>query len=280
MNVETDVEQIKNIFNVTGGTNLVQNSVGYFASNDNKPTMWDITSNTIYTPFGYDGDLTGVTVSRGKLFCAKGSIKTTTNNIIALLSNKMISVSFKYKNGANATSKIKIFNGSTVYFEKTFNTTVNQWTEYRFNPNTDPELANPTFLNTSNSLQISIESTNSTNNNGFEISDLMLNYGNPKPWELSSNEVYGAMVKLSSLGIEVTATTANTKNFMTTDGILVYRYDSKTDKIIGTEPITKITDNGTVTNKLESTGDIIERNLIQTMIKDSSNNDVYVEYIR
>ena len=280
LNIETDVESIKNIFNVTGGTNLVQNSVGYFSSNDNKPTMWDITSNTIYTPFGYDGDLTGVTVSRGKLFCAKGSIKTTTNNIIALLSNKMISVSFKYKNGANATSKIKIFNGSTVYFEKTFSTIVNQWTEYTFDPNTDPVLANPTFLNTSNSLQISIESTNSTNNNGFEISDLMLNYGNPKPWELSSNEVYGAMVKLSSLGIEVTAITANTKNFMTTDGILVYRYDSKTDTIIGTEPITKITDNGTVTNKLESTGDIIERNLINTMIKDSSNRDVYVEYIR
>ena len=280
LDIETDVESIKNTFNITGGTNLVQNSVGYFASNDNKPTMWDITSNTIYTPFGYDGDLTGVTVSRGKLFCAKGSIKTTTNNIIALLLNKMISISFKYKNGANATSKIKIFNGSTVYFEKTFNTTVNQWTEYTFDPNTDPVLANPTFLNTSNSLQISIESTNSTNNNGFEISDLMLNYGNPKPWELSSNEVYGAMVKLSSLGIEVTATTANTKNFMTTDGILVYRYDSKTDKIIGTEPITKITDDGTVTNKLESTGDIIERNLIQTMIKDSSNHDVYVEYIR
>lgn len=279
LDIETDVESIKNIFNITGGTNLIQNSVGYFASN-NKPTMWDITSNTIYTPFGYDGDLTGVTVSRGRLFCAKGSIKTTANNIIALLSNKMISVSFKYKNGANATSKIKIFNGSTIYFEKTFNTTVNQWTEYKFNPNTDPALANPTFLNTSNSLQISIESTNSTNNNGFEISDLMLNYGNVKPWELSSNEVYGAMVKLSSLGIEVTATTANTKNFMTTDGILVYRYDSKTDKIIGTEPITKITDNGTVTNKLESTGDIIERNLIHTIIKDSSNNDVYVEYIR
>ena len=280
LDIETDVESIKNTFNITGGTNLVQNSVGYFASNDNKPTMWDITSNTIYTPFGYDGDLTGVTVSRGKLFCAKGSIKTTTNNIIALLSNKMISISFKYKNGANATSKIKIFNGSTIYFEKTFNTTVNQWTEYRFNPNTDPELANPTFLNTSNSLQILIESANSTNNNGFEISDLMLNYGNVKPWELFSNEVYGAMVKLSSLSIEVTATTDNTKNFMTTDGILVYRYDSKTDTIIGTEPITKITDNGTVTNKLESTGDIIERNLIQTMIKDSSNRDVYVEYIR
>lgn len=280
LNVETDVEQIKNIFKITGGTNLVQNSVGYFADNNNMPTMWSIAANTIYTPFGYDGDLTGITVSRGRLFCAKGSVTTIPNNIVALLTNKIMSISFKYKNGANATSKIKVFNGSVTYFEKTFSSAVNQWTEYTFNPDTDPVLANPTFLNTANSLQISIESTNSTNNNGFEISDLMLNYGDIKPWELSSNEVYGAMVKLSSLGIEVTATTANTKNFMTTDGILVYRYDSKTDTIIGTEPITKITDNGTVTNKLESTGDIIERNLINTMIKDSSYNDVYVEYIR
>lgn len=278
LNVETDVESIKNIFKITGGTNLVQNSVGYFADNDNKPTMWNIAANTIYTPFGYDGDLTGITVSRGRLFCAKGTVTTTPNNIVALLSNKMMSISFKYKNGANATSKIKVFNGSVVYFEKTFSSAVNQWTEYTFDPDTDPILANPSFLNTANSLQISIESTNSTNNNGFEISDLMLNYGDIKPWELSSNEVYGAMVKLSSLGIEVTATTAKTKNFMTTDGILVYQYDPQTDTI--GDLITKITDNGTVTNRLESTGDIIERNLVHTMIKDSSNNNVYVEYIR
>lgn len=278
LNVETDVESIKNIFKITGGTNLVQNSVGYFADNDSKPTMWNIAANTIYTPFGYDADLTGITVSRGRLFCAKGSVITTSNNIVALLANKMMSISFKYKNGADATSKIKIFNGSVVYFEKTFNTAVDQWTEYTFNPDTDPVLANPSFLNTANSLQISIESTNSTNNNGFEISDLMLNYGDIKPWELSSNEVYGAMVKLSSLGIEVTATTAKTKNFMTTDGILVYEYNPQTETIGNL--ITKITDNGTVTNRLESTGDIIERNLIHTMIKDSSNNNVYVEYIR
>lgn len=278
LNVETDVEQIKNIFKITGGTNLVQNSVGYFADNNNMPTMWNIAANTIYTPFGYDGDLTGITVSRGRLFCAKGSVTTTPNNIVALLANKMMSISFKYKNGANATSKIKVFNGSVIYFEKTFSSAVNQWTEYTFNPDTDPVLANPTFLNTANSLQISIESTNSTNNNGFEISDLMLNYGDIKPWELSSNEVYGAMVKLSSLGIEVTATTANTKNFMTTDGILVYEYNSTTDTIGNL--ITKITDNGILTNRLESTGDIIERNLVNTMIKDSSNHDVYVEYIK
>lgn len=278
LNVETDVESIKNIFKITGGTNLIQNSVGYFADNDNKPTMWSISANTIYIPFGYDGDLTGITVSRGRLFCAKGSVTTAPNNIVALLANKMMSISFKYKNGANATSKIKVFNGSVVYFEKTFNSAVNQWTEYMFNPDTDPVLANPSFLNTANSLQISIESTNSTNNNGFEISDLMLNYGDIKPWELSSNEVYGAMVKLSSLGIEVTATTAKTKNFMTTDGILVYQYDPQTDTIGNL--ITKITDNGTVTNRLESTGDIVERDLIHTTIKDSSNNNVYVEYIR
>ena len=266
LNIETDVEQIKNIFKITGGTNLIQNSVGYFADKTGKPTMWDITANTIYTPFGYDGDLVGVTISRGKLFCAKGSMNTTQNNIMALLANKKMSISFKYKNGANATSKVKIFNGSVTFFEKTFSSTVNSWTE-----------VTATFDCTVNSLQITIESTNATNNNGILISDLMLNYGDVKPWELCSNEVYGAMVKLSSLGIEVTATTAHTKNFMTTDGILVYEYDSQHD-IVG-NLITKITDDGILTNQLESTGDIIERNLVHTMINDSENHDVYVEYI-
>lgn len=267
LNVETDVDQIKNMFKITGGTNLIQNSVGYFTDRTGKPTMWNIAANTIYTPFGYDGDLVGVTISRGKLFCAKGSMTTTQNNIMTLLANKKMSISFKYKNGANATSKVKIFNGSVTFFEKTFNSTVNSWTEVI-----------ATFDCTVNSLQITIESTNTTNNNGILISDLMLNYGDVKPWELCSNEVYGAMVKLSGLGIEVTATTAHTKNFMTTDGILVYEYDSEHD-IVG-NLITKITDDGILTNQLESTGDIIERNLVHTMIKDSANHNVYVEYIR
>lgn len=280
LNVETDVEQIKNIFKITGGTNLIQNSVGYFADNENKPTLWDITDGTIYNPFGYDGDLVGSTISRGKLYCAKGSITSSLNNITALISNKMMSISFKYKQGANATTTIKVFNGSVTFFEKTFTDTIDKWTEYTFNPDIDPVLANNSFLCTTNYLQISITSTNLINQNGFEISDLMLNYGDIKPWELSNNEVYGAMVKISSLGVEVTSTTANTKNFMTTDGILVYAYDPSTDTIIGTEPITKITDNGTLTNKLESTGDIISRNLVHTMINDSSNNNVYVEYIK
>lgn len=284
LNIETDVEQIRNVFKVTGGRNLIHNSVGYFADNTNKPTLWDITSGTKYEPFGYDGDLVGASSSRGRLTCINGKITTSINNITALLVDKMLSLSFKYKNAANTTSKIKVFSGSVIFFEKTISSTVNEWTEYTYNPDTDPVLANNSFLSTVSSLQISIESKYSDASadakEGFEITDLMLNYGDVKPWELSSNEIYGAMVRLSSLGLEVTATTANTKNFMTTDGILVYAYDPVTDTIIGTEPITKITDDGTLTNMLESTGDIIERNLVHTMIVDNNNNNVYVEYIR
>lgn len=284
LDIETDVEQIRNTFKVTGGRNLVHNSVGYFADNTNKPTLWDILSGTKYEPFGYDGDLVGASVSRGKLTCINGRLTTTENNITALLSNKILSLSFKYKNAAETTTTIKVFNGSVTFFEKTFSSRVDTWTEYTYDSNSDPDLSNPSFLCSTSSLQISIESKytnpNETAKAGFEITDLMLNYGDVKPWELSSNEIYGAMVRLSNLGLEVTATTANTKNFMTTDGILVYAYDPKMDTIIGTEPITKITDDGTLTNKLESTGDIIERDLVHTMIIDGSNNKVYVEYIR
>jgi hypothetical protein len=164
--MEDSVEQIKRIFQITGGNNLLQNSVGYFNDNNGNPLSWDIGSGTIYKPYGYDADLTGLTISRGKLFCAKGNIVTSPNNIAVLIANKILSVSFKYKNAANTTTTIKIFNGSVTFFEKTFSSEVSHWTEYEFNPDTDPVLANPTFKSTVSSLQISITSSTSGESTG------------------------------------------------------------------------------------------------------------------
>lgn len=294
VNMEDSVEQIKRIFQITGGNNLVQNSVGYFNDNNGDPLSWNVASGTIYKPYGYDADLTGLTVSRGKLFCAKGSISTSPNNIAGLIANKRLSISFKYKNAANTTTTIKIFNGSVTFFEKTFSAEQAQWAEYEFNPDTDPVLANPSFVSTASSLQISIESsTSGEGTGGFSISDLMLNYGDPKPWEMNNGEVYGAVIKLSSLGIELTANVARTKNFLTSDGILVYEYDPETQTV--STLITKLTDNGTLTKSLNVTdnpegvtedlgpGDITQtiqnKILRHTMITDSSSNKVFVEYI-
>lgn len=294
VNMEDSVEQIKRIFQITGGNNLLQNSVGYFNDNNGNPLSWDIGSGTIYKPYGYDADLTGLTISRGKLFCAKGNIVTSPNNIAGLIANKILSVSFKYKNAANTTTTIKIFNGSVTFFEKTFSSEVSQWTEYEFNPDTDPVLANPTFKSTVSSLQISItSSTSGESTGGFSISDLMLNYGDPKPWEMNNGEVYGAVIKLSSLGIELTANVARTKNFLTSDGILVYEYDPDTQTV--NTLVTKLTDNGTLTKSINVTdnpesvtedlvnGDIVQtkqgKTLRHTMITDSSSNKVFVEYI-
>lgn len=294
VNMEDSVEQIKRIFQITGGNNLLQNSVGYFNDNNGNPLSWDIGSGTIYKPYGYDADLTGLTISRGKLFCAKGNIVTSPNNIAGLIANKILSVSFKYKNAANTTTTIKIFNGSVTFFEKTFSSEVSQWTEYKFNPDTDPVLANPTFKSTVSSLQISIiSSTSGESTGGFSISDLMLNYGDPKPWEMNNGEVYGAVIKLSSLGIELTANVARTKNFLTSDGILVYKYHPDTQTV--DTLVTKLTDNGILTKSINVTdnpesvtedlvnGDIVQtkqgKTLRHTMITDSSSNKVFVEYI-
>ena len=294
LNMEDSVEQIKRIFQITGGNNLVQNSVGYFNDNNGNPLSWDIASGTVYQPYGYDADLTGLTISRGKLFCAKGTITTSPNNISGLIANKRLSVSFKYRNLANTITTIKITNGSVTFFEKTFSSEVTTWTEYEFNQETDPVLANPSFTLTSSSLQISITSSTSGEGiGGFYISDLMLNYGDPKPWEMNNGEVYGAVVKLSSLGIELTANVAKTKNFLTSDGILVYEYDPATQTV--STLVTKLTDNGTLTRSLNVTdnpdgatedlanGDIVQtiqnKSLRHTMITDSSSNKVFVEYI-
>jgi hypothetical protein len=121
----------------------------------------------------------------------------------------------------------------------------------------------------------------------------MLNYGDPKPWEMNNGEVYGAVIKLSSLGIELTANVARTKNFLTSDGILVYEYDPDTQTV--NTLVTKLTDNGTLTKSINVTDnpesvteDLVNGDIVQTkqgktsrhtMITDSFSNKVFVEYI-
>ena len=271
---ERKIRNLANVFQLTSGSNLIQNSVGYLSTNEtrNKPIMWNIENGTVnWEPFGYDDDLIGDTISRGKLTIANGKMTTSSTNIKDLNINSVLSLSFKYKNAQGATSKIRLYNGNITYFEKTFNTKVDRWTEY-INNTTDG--AKNTFYilgTTTLFLEISSTNTDPTSNDGFEISDLMLNYGDVKSWELYQNEVFGSIIRLSSLGIEVAATTAKTITYMTTDGVQVFQWTpDETNPYKGTvgELITKLTDEGIVTNKLIANGDIVQTNLITTKLRD------------
>lgn len=346
LDIEDTVDKITRAFNITGGVNLIQNSAALFHNKDKTDYgLWNIHA-TRWKDSGYVSGLTGLTLSRGQIFCGRGSWTTKTENISNLIPGKVLSVSFKYIHSSNARSVIKIYNGSYelltaqpsdwstnysnyyrkngdsyfdisatsaptwqtgtyyrlnghIYFRKEFNhVSVYPYKEYAYNPNTDADICNPTFVCQDNSLTVEIGSVNTLDEeadhgtDGIAISDLMLNYGEPRPWELHSSEAFNSIFKLSSLGIELTSTAAKTKNYITQSGILVYQYtppessDPFLDGTIG-DLIAKIDIEGTLTKGLKSTSDIIHQynynsnnhdDLINTVIR-VGNNNYFVEYI-
>lgn len=346
LDIEDTVDKITRAFNITGGVNLIQNSAALFHDKDKTNFgLWNIYA-TRWKDSGYVSGLTGLTLSRGQIFCGRGSWTTKTENISNLIPGKVLSVSFKYIHSSYARSVIKIYNGSYellttqpsdwstnynnyyrkngnnyfdisatsaptwqtdtyyrlnghIYFRKEFNHIgVSPFKEYTYNPNTDADICNPTFVCQDNSLTVEIGSVNTLEEgaahwtDGIAISDLMLNYGEPKPWELHSSEAFNSVFKLSSMGIELTSTETGTKNYITQSGILVYEYtppgeaDPFIDGTIG-DLIAKIDIDGTLTKGLKSTSDIIHQynyssnnhdDLINTVIR-VGNNNYFVEYI-
>lgn len=258
------VQQISNIFKITGGTNLIKNSV-WFYSTEGIPNDWIINGSPVYSG-GQDDNLVGETISRGRIEIRGGSVQTSNGNIINLLVNRQVSFGFKYKNGLNVTSKVSIFAGTN-----TANTPI--WTEtYNTNTNGGWVTVAGSFVTTTPNYIIKIESTTSTGTANFIISDLMLNYGDDKGWELSAGEVFGGVIKLSNQGIQVTADTANTETYMMSNGVNVFNKTSG-------EKITALTDTGVETKNMYARESIKQKKMMHTNMLLSNGIDVYVEYI-
>lgn len=275
------VNNIQALFRVTGGANLIQNSVGFFQNSSGAPTMWNVSQGIAGFKHGYDSELLGQTTSQGKFYIRNGTISTTENdatleteaNISGIETGSLVTLSFKYKQSADSTTTITLTNGETTFFTATFSEEVEDWTSYSDEDNTN------SFICTTDSLVLTITNTSTynTDDQGFMISDLILNYGEAKTWELHSGESYGGVIQLSSQGISVKSSSANTITYMTSDGIEVF--ETTQGDVLG-DLITKLTSNGIETKDFVATGDITTRNLITTMIKDTSNNDIYIEYIK
>ena len=275
------VNNIQALFRVTGGANLIQNSVGFFQNSSGAPTMWNVSQGIAGFKHGYDSELLGQTTSQGKFYIRNGTISTTENdatleteaNISGIEIGSLVTLSFKYKQSADSTTTITLANGETTFFTATFSEEVEDWTSYSDADNTN------SFTCTTDSLVLTITNTSTynTDDQGFMISDLILNYGEAKTWELHSGESYGGVIQLSSQGISVKSSSANTITYMTSDGIEVF--ETTQGDVLG-DLITKLTSNGIETKDFVATGDITTRNLITTMIKDTSNNDIYIEYIK
>ena len=217
-----DVTNISNLFQVTGGTNLIKNSQFLF-----KDYVWDITnlteSNSYHTELGegYDSSLLGLTVACAKIKLKNAKIKSTIentttgslNNIAGLKLGQVYTLNFYYTQDSETSSHIKLYssnNDSIVEIDETFNEEKNmQQMIFTF-----------TARDINYYLEVLTES-NLSDGGYFTIYDLILNSGDSKPWEASSNESYSTNIKLSQRGLSVNSSGSGFTTEMTSDEFAV-----------------------------------------------------------
>lgn len=259
----TNINNIQNLFQITGGNNLIKNSVGLF-KNEN----W-IESEEGTFEYGEDSELIGVTTSISKITVSNGTLTTSNENIVNLTLNEIKTLSFKIKQDSDTTTTITLWglNKEQPLYTKTFTDQISYWTEIY------DEQLNQFYADSSN-LYLEIKSE-SQYGGKFYISDLILNNGDKTEWSLASGEVNGTIVKLSQLGISVYAIEGNYVTMMTTEGLQIR-------SLVGTSVgniITQFIQNGLLTIDIEQTGKHIQKNLVHDVIN-SNGHEVYVEYIK
>lgn len=261
--ISQDINNVQNLFQITGGSNLIQNSTGLFGLED---IYWIAEEGGIYSPIGEDSTLIGQTISTSQLTVENGSLTTSDTNIISLSIQEIKSLTFKYKQDANTTTTIKVYglDKDNPYYSETFTEEQTYW----------KEVSASFYIDTPN-IFVKIESS-STLTGKFYISDLMLNHGDKKSWEPSANEIWGTIVKLSQIGLQVYSVIGNICTLITSTGFQIREFSNNR---IG-DIITDFTRTGIMTGDITQSGAHTQENLVSKKIIDSSNNEIYIEYIK
>ena len=245
--LEVSVEDVKSIFQLTGGSNLIKNS--QFLLNDD---VWDFEYDkddtlAYHTPLGegYNSSLIGKTVSVGNIVLRNTKLTSKINNITNIKLNIMHSLSFYYSQGQYATTTIQLVgkNTGSILWEDTY-TGAKEFEEVKaqFTPNdTDYYL---------------IINSNTTLDDGyFTIYDLMLNLGDNKSWEPASSEVYSTILKMSQLGLQVYSSGSGIVTLMTSDGFQIRTASDNGDGTISIGNIVhQFTNEELITNKIRTSG--------------------------
>lgn len=248
--VQQDVNSIQNLFQITGGSNLIKDSqlllkdegnwvygeVGnysFFPSSNKYPMS---TRNPIEYYYreptyigGYDSTLIGKTVAIAKIGISNGKMSTTETNITGLIIGNMYTLSYKITNDSNTNTKVKLIGQGNVIYEDVVNERVS-FQEKVFS-----------FVAQTSSYKIEIQTTSTTD--GFTyIYDLMLNKGDVQTWQPASGEIVSTTVKLSQLGVQVFSNNSEIATIMTTEGFNIYRYQN--GYVFTDEPITTFNKDG------------------------------------
>lgn len=236
-----------------GGRNLIHNSVGLLTNN----LFW-INSEIGNFTQGYRQSLVGRTESASEIAIQNGRKTTTSDNIINVVVNKEITLSFKLTNEENTTTTVKLIGNGTIYEYTTSEVVELEKYEFTFLPNT---------------TNLVLEITSTTTQQGWtRISDLMLSES--KIWEMASDEIWSRVIETTPYGQLTKAENVNTGLFLGLDGLGIYDLQNGS---LG-EQCGYLNKDGLLTNKVECL-EINQNNLINTNIN-INGNETYIRYIR
>lgn len=251
--VTQDVSGIQNLFQITGGSNLIKNSQGLLDDD-----VWAELEGGTYVK-GYDADLIGKTVAVAKLGVSNGKLTSKSGNITNLMIGTRYTLNYFITNEEDTTTTIRLI-GNGVEYEKTFDEECEMQNEvFEFNA-------------TTSTYTLEIESSSLYDNFAY-VYDLMLNSGDKKAWEPAMGEVVGTVIKLSQLGLQIYCVGSNIATLMTSQGFQIRRYQNSQLY----EVITKFTDTGILTNKIEYKSDNMDGLIHKTI--NSGGYKKYISYV-
>lgn len=243
-----DAISTKNIFQITGGNNLIKNS--QFLYNDVEQTYWNFTDNGS-NPYnnmgnGYDAELIGQTTSIAKIKLRDIITNTTDKNITDLKTNQTYTLNYSYKQDALTTTTVELIEqiSGNIIFSKTYNEEATSFENENFQ-----------FVAEDSSyiLRITTETTSGNDDGYFYLYDLMLNSGEKRNWEVAAGEIYSTVIQMSQLGLQVITADEDIITLLTSQGFQVRRYSNGNIGAV----ITKFTQTGLLT-------DIAETNEVHT----------------
>lgn len=223
-----------NTFTSSGGNNLLRNTAPWFMTSENTGEYWTGNLKQMVEPEAKSGF--AILTQQGTL---SQTIQIPTKTVNGVVEGLICSISFKYKrlvDGAEGTIK---YNGRTI------------------NLGVSGEIHTSGEVKQVFTLEIIANS-----NNGFEIYDLMMKYGEEGAngmllWTQNANESYSETVQIGE-GITAISSTTDTKATMNSDGFRVRNKTTGESVMEGTSTGGKLRDL-TVTNNSRISGLIIRK---------------------
>lgn len=278
--ISQNVYSIQNLFQITGGSNLIKNSAFRL-----KDEVWNfdelVEGDSYHTQLGqgFNSLLIGQAISAAeiKLKNVRVSSNTEKNNVQIKILNTEHSFTYSYKLDEGATGTIKLINMDTsdvVYQEEL--TPTNRITRKQFPRQTSGDEESETFITSTTNYKIEIETSSTYSDRYLYIYDLMMNSGDITTWEPASGELSSTNVKMSEEGIEVISSDSNIATLMSSGVFGVYPIDSSGD--ISGDAITEFDDKGLKTGSAR-TDEVYVSDYIHTTIM-FGNEKHYIEYFR